>query len=312
MESQTFAPYGYGIFFRALSDAFGRFLGAISQHCAESFPLGDFLHHCNNGFSVPPGQLDSIGILPGNQTLFIALHRHGDTASDPHGINAVPVADVIGLDHCLEIVVHQHSAERCQCLELRAVHLIFNGKRAVLLSDDRSTADGAGIAAVAAHFVFVHVAAIQVGYRGQRIQSAKLPILERSVTDRNQEADVAPGPGCRQRLGILVAPDKSKKLLHGFIKFFRIRSGDCLHAAGDRKRFQPLGAHDRSHAVARRNPSSLAYNAGQQRNGFSRGSNAGDLHPGIVERLQQRVLRLIGILSPELRGVLQFSSAVPD
>lgn len=108
---QALAADGDGVPLGPLADPLGRLPGPVGQHRAEPIPPGDLFHQLDDGVGVSPGEIQPVGVLPADQPPFVALHRHGDRAPDPDGIDAVAVAEVVGLDHRLQVVVHQHPAQ---------------------------------------------------------------------------------------------------------------------------------------------------------------------------------------------------------
>ena len=121
-----------------------------------------------------------------------------------------------------------------------------------------------------------------------------------------------PVPAAANPLAYSLFLIRSRNCRIACVEFGGIGCGNLLRAASDGKRLQPLGSHDSAHAVAGRNPASLADNARQQGFGFSRRADAGDLEFRVSQRLQQHVLRFIRILAPESGGVPQFGGAVLD
>ena len=83
---------------------------AIRQERSETLPLCNFFGQNHYGFRIAPGKVQPVRILFRYQAVFIALHCHGDRRTRRYGVHAIPVTDVVRLDHGFKIVVAQQIA----------------------------------------------------------------------------------------------------------------------------------------------------------------------------------------------------------
>ena len=77
---------------------------ALRQHFAERpFNLDDGIQRGQHGIGAAKLQLDAIGLLPGDNALFITFHGKGNGPAASHGIHTVLIADLAGARNGIQI-----------------------------------------------------------------------------------------------------------------------------------------------------------------------------------------------------------------
>ena len=103
------------------SDSSCRRPGAVCQQVADALAPDHFFDQLDDGRTVAPGQLQAIGIVPGQKPLLVTFHGKRDRTTGRNRIHAGPVQHVIeGID-TLSIVVQQQPPQRHDRLVLRFV-----------------------------------------------------------------------------------------------------------------------------------------------------------------------------------------------
>ena len=110
-----------GILLGAVANLFGSDLDAVGEDVAEPFALADEVEQFDDGFVATPSQLDAVSVFFGDDAVFEALDGEGDCSARADRVEAVFVAEVVGVDERVEIVDEVHAAERAQGLIFRAV-----------------------------------------------------------------------------------------------------------------------------------------------------------------------------------------------
>ncbi len=128
--------------------------GTVGQHGTTAFAVGHFLQQGYDGLPVAPGQLNSIQVFLGEDTPLVTFHGPGDGHAGGDGIQAVAVADFIGLEEGVLFIAEEGGSEGAAGFifgPLRrpqgpaaGVNLIFG-----------PTAQGAVVATILLHLVLV-------------------------------------------------------------------------------------------------------------------------------------------------------------
>ena len=71
--------------------------GSVGEDVPEALPFRDFLDQGEYRVAVPPGQVEAVCLLLGQQPPLVEFHGPGDALSRREGVQAEPVAEVVGL-----------------------------------------------------------------------------------------------------------------------------------------------------------------------------------------------------------------------
>ena len=263
------------------------------------------------GADIPPLELDPVGVLRGDQALFKALGGKGDRGSAGDRIEAIPVAELVGLDHPLQVVVHQHEAEVQAGLKLRSGALI-GLVRAFVHLDHPLASDGARVAALVLDQPFTDRKTPDRLCEGVEISLAPVLAGYAPVLGARNHADggavLTPGLGQTRIL------DLQPGLVNGILEPLGIRYGNVLGSAND-DGFQFLGAHDSAQPAPSGEIALFTGHGGKLHLVLARRPYGEEpdtaFDPFSLPRLHQ-IFGFIDIFAPEMGGVSEFYLVVID
>ncbi len=122
-------------------------LYAVGQKIPDPFTARDLVDHLNQRFAVAPGQLDSAGVLLGDDPVLVAFHRKCYRGPGRNAVHHVAVHPLGCLSDGLEVA---YAAERSQSANDLVLHAAVLGRDPSLRNLNLPFArDGAGKASAA-------------------------------------------------------------------------------------------------------------------------------------------------------------------
>ncbi len=110
-----------GGFRGAFADPPGGFFHAVGDDVPKAFALPHFFQHSDQRAVVSPGYLNTAGVFLSNQAVFIALHGKSHDGAGGNRIDAVAIAEVVGHEYRIEVIIKAVGAEHGDGLILGAV-----------------------------------------------------------------------------------------------------------------------------------------------------------------------------------------------
>ncbi len=291
-------------FIGPLPEAGRRRAHALGQHVAEVLAQRDLVDHGQDGVGIAPLQRHAAGIGGGDEALLIRLKGKGQHAAGGDGVQGVAVAQVVHGGDGVQVIALQVGAKAAEGLILGAF-APHPGVLAFLHLHRFAAADGAGVAkGVLGQDRLGHHLAGGLDRALEPVAAA--PVADGVVAKLVGGRVSAGGADEVQGLSRAVVHDVVVGFLDRGMKAFGVSIAG-LQLAAHHDGLEVLGAHQRAHAAARRQP----------RVRVAAGGHAGDLDQvlaglpdGGAARLgvslgQQPVVGLELVLAPDVRGVAE-------
>ena len=323
----------HGVFLAA--EALAGPLHPVGQGVPEALPVDHPAHQGQDGFGVAPGQLQALGLFPGEDAVFVALDGPGHGVAGGDGVHPRPVQQLVDLQHRIQVPVQQQGPEGLQGLILRLVGLVEGGVAAVADVQPAAAAQRAGVAVVLGALDAVDLLRVVEEVHEPGVLGRAGPVFDGPVAAGDGQGGVGLGAPLAEHQGRHGAvqgqigqvahhppagAEKDPQAV-GQAHFQELSpqlSGQGLHrlrvgaghgpGAAEHHGLELLAAHHRAHTAAGGDAAPLVADPGDQGQLLPR--LADDGHAGLfpAHRVQVRVegvLRVGGVHAPVARSVPQ-------
>ncbi len=82
---------------RPFAEFLRRRADSLGEDIPQALAVCDHLQHAHHGLGIAKAELEPIGVPFGDDAVLVALHGEGDEAARGDGVQAIGVADLIGL-----------------------------------------------------------------------------------------------------------------------------------------------------------------------------------------------------------------------
>ena len=305
----------------SLADLLGGDFDAVGQDVADALAVGHHLQEGDERVGVAPGEFQPAGVFGRDEAFFKALDRERRRDAGGDGVKSVAVAQLVELEQVRERRHHIHQPEGGGGLVLHLV-VLGAGQRAFLDAHVSAAGHRAAPAAVLTVLVGLdqHVLLVDVAAFFEVHVGAPAPVLDRAVAGIRGLTGNADGAVVNK--GVVAALALVGQFLAGGDVAAASSGGGIgvehrqgLLTAGD-DGLDLLRAHHRADPGAPGGAAVVIHDAGHV--GEVLAGLADHRHLGLADPtvtavfLLQGFFGLVGVLAPEVAGVLQAGLAVVE
>ena len=283
----------HGVAFRLAAEGLRGAAHPLGQQVAQAPPMGDALDQAQDGRGVAPFQRK--GLIAGQQAPLVQLQGKGDGHAGRDGIQAVAVAQSVGVENDLRIVDPAQGTKSVGRLVLRPADL--DGVGAGRHPRQPPAPDGAGIAALHLEPVAVKGVGVDLldkGDLGQLVVAGRLVAAD-ILGVHEKEGPLAAQP-LQARVGGQFADGNAGGFAQG-------RWNRRPPSGADVDGLEVLAAHDRPRPAPGRRPVVIVDDGRQAHAVLPRRADAGQSPgAGLGSRPQDRFVDGIGGQAPQVGG----------